>query len=225
MNETPLTTGELDDLARALDHITTDLIDRLAIAATDPWTRNSIAGPHVQTQPCSRPPYNLNAEILLTTLRETLATTITAICTHRNTSRPDMNSLASAASWIRKHRIALQAMPDGRTHHTALCRIVQQAARSSRDDQEYCIPKYREDVMVAAANKQVVTGAQVERMAHKLGDQARGLTRKRVTYLRNRNLLNGTRDDDTGEWFYYLGDILTAHATAATYRRKLKTAN
>ena len=222
-HDQPLTTGELDDLARALDHITTDLIDRLAIAATDPWTRNSIAGPHVQTQPCSRPPYNLNAEILLTTLRETLATTITAICTHRNTNRPDINSLASAASWIRKHRIALQAMPDGRTHYNPLRRAIDQATRAiAREDQE---PKHREDVMVAAANKQVVTGAQVERMAHKLGDQARGLTRKRVTYLRNRNLLNGTRDDDTGEWFYYLGDILTAHATAATYRRKLKTAN
>lgn len=78
---------------------------------------------------------------------------------------------------------------------------------------------------VEAANRQVVTGPQMEKLAHKLGDIGHGLSRKRVTYLRRRGLLDGWQDHDEllrdgvePEWKYYLGDVLAAHQKAARYK-------
>ena len=136
-HDEPLTTGELDDLARALDHITTDLIDRLAIAATDPWARSPVTGPHVQTQPCSRPPFAVGADVTLNTLREALSCTVRAICEHRGTPLPEVATVVSAASWVRKHRVALSTMTNGRQlvgHVHRAATVAWRSTASSNDD-------------------------------------------------------------------------------------------
>ena len=219
MTPKPLSVDDLDDLARHLDTITTDLLDRLAISACDPWARNGITGPAVQSQPCSRPPYALGADITLSTLREALSSAVTAICEHRGQPAPNVATLVEAAGWVRKHRVALTTMTDGRAHHAALCRIITQAARSSRDDQEYRIPKHRETAMLTEANRIVVDAGRVEKLAAKLGDQARGLNRNRVDYLRRKGHLAGEWDEATHKWWYFLGDVLRAHKRARTAGR------
>lgn len=208
----PLTEGDLNDLARTLDQITTDLVDRLAIAS-EPWSRLGISGPHVQSQPCSRPPYNLGAEIILEELRNELTTTVRHMCEHRRIDVPAVNSLVAAAGWIRKHRVAIAVMPDGHDIVRALTRAVDHAVRSvGVVEQEYRIPRHREQEMTARANRIDVDAAAVARMAHKLGDQAKGLNRDRVDFLRRKGYLAG--EQVNGKWWYKLGDVLAAHKRA-----------
>lgn len=207
----PLSTGELAELDHTLTHITTDLTARLAITVTTPWTRTSITGPHVQTQPSSRPPYPIGAEHTLTTLREVLAQTITAISAHRHQEPPEnITTLVQAATWLRKHHIALAGMADGRAHADTLHRAVTAARRAvtTSDDQ----PMHVTPSMVADANRQLMTAQQIARLAYKLGDQAKGLTYERIRTLVRRDALKAADiDQDTSTRFYRLGDVLAAH--------------
>lgn len=213
--------GELDELARKLDQVTTDLVDRLAIAS-EPWSRMGIAAPHVQSQPRSRPPYNMGAEAILEDLRNELTTTVRHMCEHRGVEVPAVNSLVAAAGWLRKHRVALGTMPDGRESVRSLMRAVDQAVRAvGVVEQEYRIPKDREQEMTARANRIDVDAAAVARMAHKLGDQAKGLNRDRVDFLRRKGYLIGEQVD--GKWWYKLGDVLAAHKRARETQRLRKT--
>lgn len=222
-HDQPLTTGELDDLARALDHITTDLIDRLAIAATDPWARSPVTGPHVQTQPCSRPPFAVSAEVTLSALRETLSVTVRAISEHRHTPLPDVATVVQAAAWVRKHRVALSTMIDGRQLVEQLHRAATVAWRStasSNDDSTL----HMTDAMRRDANRHIVTAPQVEQFARRFGLAADGLTEHRVTNLRRRHGLTGTQDPDTRTWFYRLGDVIAAHEAAIEARDRRRGA-
>lgn len=215
----PVTDAELAELADLLDRVTGELVMRLSIAAANPWARNGIAGPYVQSQPCSRPPYNMSAGTTLDALTNELGTTIRHLCEHRGIEVPDLVTLMAQAGWLKKHRVAIQVMPDGREILTALQRAVRAAVRSvSIEEQEYRIPKDREEQMMAEANRHQVDAGRVEKLAHKLGDQAKGLTRKRVDYLRRRGLLVGEWDEVTGKWWYRLGDVLAAHKRAREAR-------
>lgn len=131
-----------------------------------------------------------------------------------------MNSLVAAAGWIRKHRVAIAVMPDGHDIVRALTRAVDHAVRSvGVVEQEYRIPRDREQEMTARANRIMVTSVRVEKLARQLGDQAAGLTRKRVDYLRDRGQLAGEWDAERGCWTYLLGDVLAAHKRLKELRR------
>ena len=217
----PLDQGELYDLSQKLDKITTDLVDRLWILATDPWARNGISGPYVQSQPASRPPYNLAAGVTANMLCNEIDTTVRHICEHRGISYPDAVTTAVAgAVWLRKHVVAIQVMPDGREISEHLHRVIDQAVRTvGFDEQEYRIPKAREEAMTREANRIDVDAAAVARLARTLGDQAKGLNRDRVDYLRRKGFLAGEQID--GKWWYKLGDVLAAHKRAREARGKV----
>ncbi|AZG43460.1 hypothetical protein [Gordonia insulae] len=213
----PVTDGELDELAGKLERVG-DMVDRLTIAATDTLARNGVAGPHVQSQPCSRPPYDIGAQDLIDELSNELSTTVRHICEHRKVD-PDPMGLEATAAWLKKHRVAIAVMADGREIFESLRRVLDRCARSTGTlEREYHV----NHKMVIEANRQVVTADQVEKLAHKLGDQAKGLTARRVKHLRERKLLNGSRDVDTGLWFYHLGDVLAAHKRARETRARPK---
>lgn len=216
-----MSAGEIEEVVRALDLVTTDLVDRLAIAG-DPWTRLGVAGPHVQSQPCSRPPYNIGADIILDELRNELGTTIRHMCEHRAIEVPAVDSLAGGASWIRQHVVAISTMAEGREIADGLIRAVTRAVRSiGQVEQEYRIPKARESEMIARANQIEVDAAAVARMAHKLGDQAKGLNRDRVDFLRRKGYLSG--EQVNGKWWYLLGDVLSAHKRARETQQARKS--
>lgn len=215
----PVSDGDLAELAVKLDRVTSDLVARLAIAGTDPWSRSPISGPFVQSQPCSRPPYNMHAGVTLDELGNELSTTIRHLCEHRCMEVPVLGSLTAQAQWLKKHRVAIQVMPDAREIFTGLCRAIDAAVRSvSIEEQEYRIPKDRAEEMIAAANEHEVDAGRVEKLAAKLGDQAKGLNRNRVDYLRRRGLLVGEFDEESGKWWYLLGDVLAAHKRAQEQR-------
>lgn len=217
--DTPLTTTDLDDLARKLDLVTTDLVDRLAIAG-EPWSRMGVSGPHVQSQPCSRPPYNMGAEAILEELRNELTTTVRLLCDHRGIAVPAVDSLVAAAGWLRKHRVAFTTI-DARAGHELVAGVIRAITAAVRAvgvvEQEYRIPQDREDEMIQQANRIDVDAAAVARMAHKLGDQAKGLNRDRVDFLRRKGYLAGEQID--GKWWYKLGDVLAAHKRARDTQR------
>lgn len=215
----PLSTGELDDLNTVLMQLTSDLVSRLAIAATTPWATSNNSNQHTHTQPRSRPPYALGAETTLTTLREVLATTITAISHHRNDPPPpDVTTLVQAATWIRKHHIALAGMPTGRAHANAIHQAITTACRTiTRNDDTDTFRMT--DTMRRDANRHIVTAPQVAVIARRCGLAADGLTEHRVTNLRRRHGLKGEQDPTTRTWFYRLGDVIAAHETANQTRR------
>lgn len=212
-----VTDAELLDLAHRLDDVTLDLVDRLCYLSTEPLPRLGVAGPHVQSQPCSRPPYNIGAEIILNELSNELGTTIRHICEHRGIEVPaDANTIVSAARWLRKHRGTLATMPDAREQYTALCSILDRSKRCARaEEQEYHISQ----AMVDEANRQSVTALQVEKLARQLGEQGKGLNKNRVDYLRRKGHLYGEQDTDTGTWFYALGSVIAAHNRVKEQRR------
>lgn len=212
-----MSAGEVDDVSRLLDAVTTDLVDRLCDRAGSGW-RSAVAGPHVSSQPCSRPPYALGMEVTIHALASELATTIRHICEHRNAEVPDgLNTLPSQAQWLRRNVSALVVLPDGRECAEHLRRAITAAVHAvGAVEQEYRIPKSREEEMIARANRIDVDAAAVARMAHKLGDQACGLNRDRVDYLRRKGFLAGEQVD--GKWWYKLGDVLAAHKRAREAR-------
>ncbi|MGW0039839.1 hypothetical protein [Gordonia sp. NPDC003376] len=218
-----LSEGELADLCRRLDLVTTDLVDRLALLG-GPWSRMGVAGPHVQSQPCSRPPYHLGAEGILAELSNELTTTVRVLCEHRGVEVPAVDSLVAVAGWLRKHRVALSVMEPrvGRELVSGVIRAVDAAVRAvGVVEQEYRIPHDREAEMIKQANRIEVDAAAVARMAHKLGDQARGLNRDRVDFLRRKGYLAGEQVD--GKWWYRLGDVLAAHKRAREAQRLRKS--
>lgn len=214
-----MSAGELDDVARVLDQVTTDLVDRLYDRCGSGW-RSGVAGPHVQSQPCSRPPYALGMEITIANLGNELSTTIRHICEHRGAEVPDdVASMPAQAQWLRRNVSALAVLPDGRECAEHLRSVIMSAVHAvGVVEQEYRIPKAREEEMIKRANTFDVDAAAVARLAHKLGDQARGLDRNRVDYLRRKGFLVGEQVD--GKWWYKLGDVLSAHKRARESRKR-----
>ncbi|UYL86921.1 helix-turn-helix DNA binding domain protein [Gordonia phage RavenCo17] len=208
-----LSEGELYDLAAKLDTVGV-ISERLAILATDPMPRLGVAGPHVQSQPSSRPPYNIGAQGLLDELCNEIGTTVRLVCEHRSIE-PEQMGVAAAAAWLKRNRIAIAMMPNADEIHRSLIATIDRCARTAGliEDESRISAE-----MVAEANRQVVTAVQIEKLGYKLGDQAKGLNKNRVDYLRRSGRLAGTRDHETGTWFYHLGDVLSAHKRAREAR-------
>ena len=68
------------------------------------------------------------------------------------------------------------------------------------------------DDELIAAKRQVLTGYQIDKVTHLLGERGEGLNRRRVEMLDKADALHPcSRDKDTGTRFYRLGDIFEAH--------------
>ena len=201
--------GELADLADQLARVA-DIAMNLAIAATGHQSRGDGPG---RSAPASRPPYNVGAQQALDDLCNELGTTVRHICEYRAMPVPDScSTILGQATWLRHNRIAIGVMSDGREIYDRLDKAITRAARAAGEVERE--NRFIDKAMVEEANRQVVTGRQVERLAHKLGDQAKGITERRVKYLRTKGFLTGTQDPETQTWFYRLGDVLAAHRRA-----------
>lgn len=220
MTDPYLTRAEINKLADELAKIP-GIVDELAVAVTG--TRRGT--PTRRSTPRSRPPYSIEMQSLIDDLRNTLVAVVRDLCEQRDMDYDGSDSIPGIGEWLHRNRFGLQLIESGVESFHDICQIIERCERSlSWGDQEYRIPKEREDEMVARANRFEVDAAAVARMASKLGDQAKGLNRDRVDYLRRHGYLNGHRavDDETGEetgkWWYYLGDVLKAHKTARESR-------
>ena len=201
-----LSRAELDQLAESLAKIDLDLELEATVMLTEPGhgTGAGIRRP----QPGSRPPFNLNLGHTCNKLGEVLTAAIEDMVALRGLTPPTGATLTVRADWIRQYRYALAMIEPGPAHHEALCRWCDNLDRAIRHPEpEHVVDRGRHQAALAS----VTTGEQFERTAPKLGEQAKGITARRIKYLRERKLLVGTRDADTGTWFYRVGDILQAH--------------
>lgn len=218
MTEPYLTRAEIDHLADQLAKLP-GLEAELAVAVTGMRR----GGPTRRSTPRSRPPYSIEMQSLIDDLTSTLVTVIRDLCEQRALDYDGAGSISGMGKWLHANRFGLQLIDSGVESFHNLCQVISRCERAmSWSEQEYAVTPER----VEAANRQVVTGPQVEKLAYKLGELAQGLNRKRVTYLRRRKLLKGWQDDGEchgdvdPEWKYYLGDVLAAHQKAKQYTPK-----
>ncbi|WKW86378.1 helix-turn-helix DNA binding domain protein [Gordonia phage Budski] len=221
MTDGYLSRAEVDHLADQLAKLP-GLEVELAVAVTG--TRRSSV-PTRRAVPRSKPPYSIETQCLIDDLRSTLWAAISDLCEQRDLQFDGSGSITGMGKWLHAQRFGLQLIESGVESFNDLCRMIDRCERAlSFGEQEYRIPKDREDEMVQRANRLEVDAAAVDRLARKLGEQAKGLNRARVDYLRRHEYLVGHReiDEETGEevgkWWYYLGDVLKAHKEAREYR-------
>lgn len=218
MSDPYLTRAEIDHLANELAKLP-GIEAELAVAVTG--VRRG--APVRRAVPRSKPPYSIEVQSLIDDLRNTLVAVVRDLCEQRGLDYDGGQSISGIGKWLHAHRVGLQLIESGVESFNDLCTIITRCERSlSWSDYDRPVSRDR----VEAANRQVVTGPQVEKLAYKLGDMGSGLNRKRVTYLRRRALLEGWQDDDERrngiepEWKYYLGDVLAAHQKAKQYTPK-----
>ncbi|MFT4125092.1 MAG: hypothetical protein QM662_02525 [Gordonia sp. (in: high G+C Gram-positive bacteria)] len=200
--------AEVDELAQKLADLPT--IEReFAIALTGqtrlPGPRGAITR---RPQPDSRPPYPLHIADALDALKATLVAAVRDIEETRHLRYTGGDTITGCGTWLTRNRFALMLMDTGMAHWEHLCHEIDQCAHMLGErEAAYTVSQARVD----AANRQRVTALEAERIARKLGDAGRGLTRQRVDKLRRRGLLAGARASNEDPWTYALGDVLRAH--------------
>lgn len=201
--------GELDELADRLAKVA-DIAMSLAILASG----GRVAGERVgRVMPQSRPPYNLGADQILAELCNELGSTVRHICEHRATEVPEScANILGQAVWLRKNRVAIGVMPDGREICDSLTRVISRAARASGELERQV--RWTEAER-AYANRLWLTAAEIEQWARQMGTDYRRLTKRRVEYLAQRIPASSRhRDADAGKtapWRYRAGDIIAAY--------------
>lgn len=163
----------------------------------------------------SRLPFHIGAFDATNALHAELGTWIRLACEQRGIEAPEAGDMISRARWLNRNILAL-AMTEGADEAPgAICNAVADCERviDLPPDDEIIIDPQR----LRAANGQVVTAYQVEKIAAKLGAVGKGLNRDRVRYLvRAKSLRSCATDGDTT--FYRLGDVLQSHIRHAKHR-------
>jgi len=117
-------------------------------------------------------------------------------------------SLKDAAGYLSAHMALLASLPPAVSalmdisYHIKSCLAVVDLP----PDDEVAIDERR----MREANRQVVSVAQIEMLARRLGDVGSGLNRGRVQRLVSKGTLHRCGRDGTSD-FYYLGEVLDAH--------------
>lgn len=202
--------AELRDLLQQIPGVVEDVVN--VECKTSRTTRPTGGG---RSKPGSKMPLHLGAVEVADLLHNTLVGWVRFTIETRGGEYP-RNATISLAAWLDRHAESL-----------SLCEGSEEAV----DEIRYAIGECRrmvdippedvvrvDSVMLSMSVDQPVTGPEAAKVAPELGDMAKGLTAKRVTYLRNRELLTGKQIGD--EWVYRLGDILHAHQKAQVYKLK-----
>lgn len=212
---------EQRQLTEALGAIPT-LADQLAVTVTrQARIQKSGLGKPRRQKPGSRMPFHIGASEAADQLHTTLATWVRHTCEHRQIHYRDGDNLVSLARWLRRNMIQL-ALTEGSEEAYIDIRDRIDECRRQVDlppDDELHIDRER----LEAANRQVLTAGQAEKIAHKLGDLGKRLTVERVHGLNRRGHLRPVSTDvESGTKFYRLGDILHAHLACEQRDRKSK---
>lgn len=195
-------------LTEALGAIPT-LADQLAVTVTrQSHIQKSGLGKPRRQKPGSRIPYHIGAAEAADNLRNALVTWVRFTCEARQIHYRGGDDIMSHARWLRRNMIQL-ALTEG--SEEALNDITDKINECRRQvdlppDDELHIDRDR----IEAANRQILTAGQVEKIAHKLGNPGVGLNKRRVeTLVRQKKLRACAKDGQVN--FYRLGDVLDAH--------------
>lgn len=211
-----LSRSELRLLVDILRRVPAVVAELAVVLTRQSRMRRPDMGATARSHPGSRPPLHVGAFLAAEALRNELTGWVRLVCEQRAMDPPPVNDVLTAARWLDRHVISL-AMTEG--SETALIDIgsaVQVCERMCDLPPEDAV--VIDDARLRAANNSILTSYQVEKIAARLGEVGRGLNRDRVRYLVKRGLLHPAgRDGDTV--FYRLGNVLAAHAQAASRPR------
>lgn len=153
-------------------------------------------------------PLHLGAAQASAELHNCLSTWARAVCEQRALDYDGTNDVIGLAKWLRKWVIALamtegaeESLPDIKAHVKACLQVM-----DIPPDDDVVIDEAR----VNAANRQVLTAGQIEKVARRLGDVGQGLTKGRVETLAKHGKVKPAGIDGKTR-FYRLGDVLDAH--------------
>lgn len=164
-------------------------------------------------------PFHVGAFDAMQALTNELGTWVRLVCEQRAMEQPKLSDLVSVAKWLDRNVIAL-AMTEGSDEaYVGIRDCVHDCERmiDLPPEDEIIIDPQR----VKAANGQVLTAPQIEKLGGRLGDLGKGLDRRRVYRLKvAKELRPSFTDRDTGTEFYRLGDVLDAHFRYARRERR-----
>ncbi len=193
------------------------IVEDLAVTETrQAVIRKAGMGFQARSKPGSRVPYHGGAF----EAREALHAELVGWVRLTAEPRPELdwptNDLLGMARWLDRHVIQLAMTEGAETAPAQIAECVLQCERmvDLPPEDDIVIDERR----LAAANGKIVTAYQVERIAQRLGDAAKGLTRDRVRTLVRAGQLTEC-DNDNGTAFYRLGDVLAAHLRHARRQR------
>lgn len=169
-------------------------------------------------KPGSRLPFHLAATAAATELNDCIEGWVRFVCRNRQVRYTGYRNTLSHANWLKRNIVALALIEGSETAYEDIAARVDHC-RDMIDlppDDEIHIDRQR----VQAANRQVLTAGQVEKISGKLGALGTGLNKRRVETLNKSGQLRPCAIDD-GVKFYRLGDVLDAHHRNARRNRKI----
>lgn len=169
-------------------------------------------------------PLHLGAAAAKQELHNALVTAVRHVCEYRGLDYDCTDDLTSMSRWLHRRSITLALVEGSRDFAADIC--------DAYDECRRIIDIPAEDRIIidagrlAAANRQVLTAAQIEKIAPQLGDLGAGLNVRRLRTLVSQGKLKPA-DADGDTKFYRLGDVLDAHHRHADTpgRQKRSSAN
>ncbi|MFF0546931.1 hypothetical protein ACFYTF_29250 [Nocardia thailandica] len=184
-----------------------DLIERLALAIVR-GDRHGLTDATTRRAPQSTPPIDYAAQALAEEVHAELTGWVRVVCEERALRTPPLYSIIEAARWLDLNATALAMSEAAPEAHRAICAVVRRLQQRLRRDDGGLT-----EADIEAANRQVLTSYQVDRIVPLLGHLGEGLNRRRVELLSKAGVLRpASVDRDTGTRFFRLGAILKAHA-------------
>jgi len=206
-----------DKLIELLDQIP-DLIEDLTIAITR-QDRITAGGPRTRNGNDEQPiPIGLHAMEAADLLHATLTAWTNHVCEQRNYPRP-RNDTLTLGHWLKQHVIAL-ALTEGAEESLDEIRHAIRQARRATDR-----PRQREHtvdpVQIYEAGTALLNATEIAKIAATMGETYQGLNLKRILRLRHNHHIEPVMQTADGLDLYRIADVLTAHLTYPTRKRKV----
>ena len=186
------------------------LAEELAITETRQAViaKAGLGSPRRPKKRASQLPFHVGAFDAMLALHAELVSWIKLVCEQRATQEPEAGDLVTAAKWLRTNIITLAMTEGAETASQRIRDLVKDCERQIDlpPDDDIVIDPAR----LRAANGQVLTSYQIERIATKLGAVGQGLNHNRVDFLARRGGLKPCAVDEQTR-FYRLGEVLAAH--------------
>ena len=203
-------------LVELLDQIP-DLIEDLTIAITR-QDRISSGGPRTRNGSDEQPlPINISAMEAADLLHGTLTDWTELVCEQRNYPRP-RNDTLTLGRWLKQHVIALALTEGAEESLDEIQHAVRQARRATDRPRER--ERIVDPVQIYEAGTALLNATEIAKIAATMGEDYQSLNLKRILRLRNNHHIEPVLQTADGLDLYRIADVLTAHLTQPTRKRK-----
>jgi len=193
------------------------LVEDLTIAITR-QDRLSGGGPKTRNGSDEQPlPLSVEAMEAHDILHDTLAGWVTLVCEQRHYPHP-RNDTLTLARWLKTHIIALALTEGAEESHDEIRHAIRQARRATDRPRER--ERLVDPVQIYEAGTALLNATEIAKIAATMGEDYQGLNLKRVLRLRNANHIEPVLQTADGLDLYRIADVLTAHLTYPTRKRK-----